>query len=139
MTKCAIRLMPVQLVSPSHEQTPINTLFERGILMEGYLWKHNWLHKSILIISLTWSVSDVLILNCCIIRIYGLVFKLFISVYLIQTLSIYHYQNSPKSNSSILTSLCQQKLIVHTLQHDMETKQALCCVQFSVQFCDKYE
>lgn len=52
MIKRAIRLMPVQLVSPSHEQTPINTLFERGILIEGYLWKRKWLYKSILIISL---------------------------------------------------------------------------------------
>lgn len=29
MKKAAIRLMPVQLVTPSHEQTPINTLFQK--------------------------------------------------------------------------------------------------------------
>lgn len=73
MKKAAIRLMSVQLVTPSHEQTPINTLFLKEISHCSIkTWKHRWLHKSILIISLTWSVSNVLFLNCCIIKMYGL-------------------------------------------------------------------
>lgn len=79
---------------------------KRNIHCSIKTWKHRWLHKSILIISLTWSVSNVLFLNCCIIKTCGL----FLSKCFLSALSRHCLYNrtkaAPQSSSGKVTPWC---------------------------------
>lgn len=89
------------------------------------MWKHRWLPKSILIISLTWSVSNVLFLNCCIIKTY----RLFSGKCFLSALSRHclykRTKTAQQSSRGKVTPWCLlviAELTVHTLWSDGEIR-----------------